>query len=144
VFTGVHVMGPEAQALLPSSGCLVRETFFAMLDRGMPIAGFLHEGYWNDIGTPAEYLGANLDILCGRAGALLPPRPVEDGHLVGVGVSMGDARLGPGVIVGDGARIGHGARLERCVLWEGASVEGRIVDAICSRSHVVTVAPSGA
>jgi NDP-sugar pyrophosphorylase family protein len=59
VFSGIHVMEPEAQRLLPASGCVVRETFFAMLEKGLPIAAHVHEGFWSDIGTPAEYLRCN-------------------------------------------------------------------------------------
>jgi NDP-sugar pyrophosphorylase family protein len=143
VFTGIHVMGPEAQRLLPGEGCVVRETFFAMLERGMPIAVHVHMGYWNDIGTPAEYLRCNLDILAGRAGRLVPDGRVEHGRLIGDNVVMADgARIGPGVVLGDGVRVEHGADLASTIVWDGATASSRLRDAIVSREHVLALEES--
>jgi NDP-sugar pyrophosphorylase family protein len=140
VFTGIHVMGPEAQRLLPRRGCVVRETLFAMLEQGLPVAAYVHDGYWNDIGTPAEYLRCNLDILAGRAGRLAPPGRVEHGRLIGDNVLVEDgARIGPDVILGHGARIEDGADLEACVVWDGAAAAGRLRGAVVSREHVLAV-----
>jgi len=137
VFTGIHVMDPEAQDLLPRQGCVVRETLFAMLEKGLPIAAYVHEGYWNDIGTPAEYLRCNLDILAGRLAA---PGRVEDRRLIGDNVRVAQgARIGPDVVLGEGARIDGGADLEACVVWDGARVTGRLRGAIVSREHVLAV-----
>ncbi|MBW2260884.1 MAG: NDP-sugar synthase [Deltaproteobacteria bacterium] len=138
VFAGIHVMGPEAQRLLPASGCVVRETFFSMLEKGLPIAAHVHEGFWSDIGTPAEYLGCNLDILGGRAGRLAPRARVEDSRLIGENVVIGDgARIGRDVILGDDVRVEDGADLEGCVVWDGAAASGRLRNAIVSRGHVL-------
>jgi NDP-sugar pyrophosphorylase family protein len=125
VFTGIHVMDPGAQALLPRQGCVVRETFFSMLERGMEIAGYLHEGSWSDVGTPAEYLRCNLELAGGR--------------LVGENVTVGDARLGPDVVIGDGAVVEDGADLSSCVVWDGATARGRLHRAIVGREHVVRI-----
>lgn len=138
VFTGIHVMEPEAQRLLPRTGCVVRRTFFAMLERGLPIAAHVHVGYWNDIGTPAEYLRCNLDILAGRAGLLAARGRVEDSRLIGENVQVAEgARIGPGVILGDGVQVADGADLEACVVWDGATASGRLRSAIVSREHVL-------
>jgi NDP-sugar pyrophosphorylase family protein len=140
VFTGIHVMDPGAQRLLPGEGCVVRETFFAMLEQGMPIAAYVHDGYWNDIGTPREYLRCNLDILAGRAGRLAPPGRVEDSRLIGDNVLVEHgARIGPDVILGRGARVVAGADLASTVVWDGATASGRLRSAIVSREHVLAL-----
>ncbi len=139
VFSGISVLGPQALDRLPAEGCLVRDTLFGMLDDGVDIAGLLHEGYWNDIGTPREYLGCNLDVLRGRAGRLAPdagigPRLVFHGASVGPG-----AVLEEDVILGAGARVEPGVRLERVVVWDGAHVRGSHRGAIITARHVLEV-----
>jgi NDP-sugar pyrophosphorylase family protein len=140
VFTGISVLASEALALLPDQGCLVRETFFSLLAGPAPLAGYLHAGFWSDIGAPREYLRCTLDILRGRAGALEPPRVLEHGRLIGDNVRIGDgARVGPDVVLGHGAVVESGADLGECVVWDGATATGRLRRAVVGRRHVVQV-----
>ncbi|MDE0886336.1 MAG: NDP-sugar synthase [Myxococcota bacterium] len=67
---------------------------------------------WQPVGTPAEYLAANL----------APPRvsfldPAEQAA-PGTRVIGGDANL----VLGPGARVNPSARLRRCVVWAGEEV----------------------
>jgi NDP-sugar pyrophosphorylase family protein len=65
---------------------------------------------WEPVGTPAEYLAANLH----------PQRlSYLDGDARGCAAG---ARLEPGLVIGAGARLGAGVRLERAVVWDGESV----------------------
>jgi NDP-sugar pyrophosphorylase family protein len=140
VFTGISVISPRAQELLPASGCLVRETLLAMLDEGLPVAGFLHDGFWSDIGTPAEYLRVNLAVTGGRAGALGAAGRLEGSRLIGENVRIGPgACIGRDVILGSGAVVEDGADLESCVVWDGARASGRIRSSIVGREHTVLV-----
>jgi NDP-sugar pyrophosphorylase family protein len=140
VFTGVHVLGERAIRSLPPAGCVVRRTYFEMLDAGMPLAGYLHEGYWNDIGTPAAYHRCSMDIVRGRAGRLRPPRRCDRGRLVHPGAHVDPgARLAADVVVGAGAVVLDGAYLERCIVWDGARVAGHHEGEVITRRHVVKV-----
>lgn len=140
VFSGIHVLGPAALERLPDSGCVVRDTYFGMLRDGIRLGGYLHPGYWNDIGTPAKYLACNLDILHGRAGGLRPAWTADGPRMVHPRASVHpDARTGEDVIVGAGAYLGPAARLRRCVVWDGARVDGRHDGCVISRQHVVQV-----
>ncbi|MBI4253611.1 MAG: NDP-sugar synthase [Candidatus Rokubacteria bacterium] len=119
-----------------------REFFPALIADGVPCYGWCASGYWRDIGSPAAYRAAQLDLLEGRARMLLPP-PGErrDGSWIGPGgtaaggarvvapavvgarVELGArAQVGPGAVVGDDARIGPDARVEGAVLWERVEV----------------------
>ena len=64
---------------------------------------------WEPIGTPAEYLRANLefDARFDRAGAR---------------ARAGNTRVTPGLVIGHGASLEPGARLERAVVWDGETV----------------------
>ena len=72
---------------------------------------------WEPVGTPAEYLSANLG-----------PPPLSYLDLDARAAAEG-VRFGPGLVVGAGAEIGAGAHLEQAVVWDGervpAGFEGR-------------------
>ena len=132
-----------------------REFFPALIADGIPCYGWHATAYWRDIGNPAAYREAQLDLLEGRARMLLPPPgALRDGCWLGDGVTtIADARLvpptvlgervrvaagarvGPGAVVGRESRIGPGAIVEGAILWErvdvgdGALLQGCILGA---------------
>jgi NDP-sugar pyrophosphorylase family protein len=65
---------------------------------------------WEPVGTPAEYLAANLRP---------PPLSYLDADAE---ARRGGTRLEPGLVIGAGATLGAGARLERAVVWDGERV----------------------
>lgn len=68
-YTGLQILGPEILTALPPSGtvsCLIRDGYEPLLKRDAPIAAFLYEGYFNDLGTPERYTQAKRDIENGR------------------------------------------------------------------------------
>ena len=115
-----------------------REVFPALIADGVPCFGWEAEAYWRDIGTPAAYHAAQMDLLAGRARLLLPPpgEPREGSWIGTGGTAAADARVvapsvigarvtlaagcrvGPSAVVGDDSTIGPDARVEGAVLWE--------------------------
>lgn len=70
---------------------------------------------WEPVGTPAEYLAVNL-------------RPPSLSFLdLDARASALGARLAPGLVVGAGAEIGPGSRLEEAVVWDGERVPNGFV-----------------
>jgi NDP-sugar pyrophosphorylase family protein len=100
-----------------------REVFPAMVaDRCLYAAP--SPAYWIDVGTPATYLKAQLDLLDGVRGA----PPAADAHDEGEGVwTLGrpvvDGAVVAPSLVGDAAFVADGARVERSVVGAGARVE---------------------
>jgi NDP-sugar pyrophosphorylase family protein len=88
---------------------------------------------WEPVGTPAEYLAANLAPL--RLGYFDPD---ERARAAGV-------RIEGDVVIGTGARIGTGAVLSRCVVWDGEVVpEGcRARDAVFAGGRIHPCGPVG-
>lgn len=150
-FTGVHAMHRSTLGLVPEGfACIVRTAYRTLVPQ-RKVRSLRHEGTWLDVGDPAAYLAANLavlttllpvplDPLANAAFAITPrgnvgnaPRNVDVEGCVWVGH---DARIDRGVvlnnsIIGSGARIRAGARLTRCVVWEGRDVPaGDWTDAI--------------
>ncbi len=127
MFTGVHVLSPEALSLLPpgASG-VVEEVYAKLLDRAAPVHAAASPGLWLDLGDPKGYLEAHLLLLSAtaelgalaRCGALSAPV---------AGVSAGAAVDSAATVVrsaiGEGATVGARAQVEDCVVWPRARVE---------------------
>jgi len=129
---------------------------------GDGLFGFAADAYWLDIGTPDRYLQGTFDILEGKvstavaerlgdgyvaiadgahsAGRVVPPAIVERGCRIEEGAHVGSlVVLGPGVTVGaharvercvvlEGARIGAGCELTDCIVAAGASIgDGTVI-----------------
>jgi mannose-1-phosphate guanylyltransferase len=126
-FSGVHVVSPALLARLPAAPheLDVREVYAALMRDGH-VRAHVVAGYWNDLGTPARYLEANLDVLAGRVplghfGVALPP--AAGGAIVAPGASVAPgAVVGPGAFVGAGAVVGAGAIVREAVVWPGTAI----------------------
>jgi NDP-sugar pyrophosphorylase family protein len=124
----------------PSS--IEREFFPTLIADRVPSYGWCAPAYWRDIGSPAAYREAQIDLLEGRARMLLaPPGDRRQGSWVAAGgTAAGDARIvapsvvgarvalhprcqvGPAAVVGAGSTIGPDARVEGAILWERVEV----------------------
>lgn len=126
MFTGVHVLGPRAFADLPEEGCIIRRSYRRWIDGGEVVGGFVDASPWRDLGTPAEYLRASLDL---SRGDLRWPGVEPLGVRIGEGAEVEGARLSE-VVVGAGARIDPGVTLERVIVWPDTRVREDASDAI--------------
>jgi NDP-sugar pyrophosphorylase family protein len=137
-YGGVAVLEPEVLALIPAGVSGLYETVMTGLIRShQGLAALEWAGYWLDLATPRDHLQANLDVLSGRR----DPKAVTEATAEGCGRFDVQAYVGRGAvvaetelrhsIVGHDARLEPGARLERCVVWDGARVpRGNYRDAI--------------
>jgi mannose-1-phosphate guanylyltransferase len=133
MFTGVHVISPRALADLPAQGCIVQQSYRKWVDRGEHVAAVVEESRWRDLGTLEAYLEANV---AAASGALAGVRSDSRG-IVDDSASVGGAELDR-CVIGAGAAVRPGVRLSRVVVWEGATVTGSLVDAVVTRSAVVS------
>ncbi|MBK6880156.1 MAG: NDP-sugar synthase [Elusimicrobia bacterium] len=143
---GCYLLEPGVFDAIPAGRAVSveREVFPGLLAGGRRVAGWVHRGYWSDIGTLSSYVATHRYLLSVRRvggaarrrdwmwadrGAVISSRVESRGTvLVGAG-----ARVAPGVrfdghvTIGANARVGAGARLSDCVLLEGARVGARSV-----------------
>jgi len=121
VYTWVNVVSARAFDSLPE-----REVFSHLdhwwapeLARGSDAFGAVvlepADCRWEPIGTPAEYLHANF---------ALPPLSYLD---VEARARAAGARLLPELVIGAGAHVAPGARLERAVVWDGERVPSGVI-----------------
>jgi mannose-1-phosphate guanylyltransferase len=124
---GTYVLEPEVIDSIPPrlTVSIERETFPRMLDSPAGLYAMRSDAYWLDIGTPKKYLQAQLDVARGLLG--LPPvkgaSDRGDGVWTEAGAEIDETAVvvGPAV-VGLGARVGAGARVEASVLGPGTTV----------------------
>jgi mannose-1-phosphate guanylyltransferase len=117
------------------------ELFPTLASAGRAMFGFQHDGFWLDVGNPAAYLQANLEMVAGALPARLPQgwpadglatagASIEAGALVrgplllgaGTTLGMGAEASGP-LVVGANCSIAPGARVRDSVLWDDVTVE---------------------
>jgi mannose-1-phosphate guanylyltransferase len=138
---GLYVLEPEVLELIPPGRqvSIEREVFPRLADEGSLYALAL-PGYWLDVGTPASYLQAHLDLLCRdcrvivddsaqvSSDAILLP-PVVVGPDVQI---MEQTHIGPFVHLDRGARIGRRVALRWAAVLPDAELpaESRIARAI--------------
>ncbi len=130
-FVGVHVVGEELRRGLPRAGCLVGDVYLPAMRSGGRIASMVIDAEMIDIGTPREYLRANLRWLVARGEAAWRGGGVR----VAKGVTLDRA------VLGDGARVVGAGRVESCVVWPGAEVVAPMANAIVTRDGIVQLAP---
>jgi NDP-sugar pyrophosphorylase family protein len=147
---GVYLIDAALLARIPPRQVVSveREVFPGLIADGVPCYGWSADSYWLDIGSPAAYLAAQVDLLAGRVKTpLAPPGEPRDGcwveptafvatgarleppAVVGAEASVQvGARVGPLTVLGERARIAPGARVEGAVLWERVEVgEGSVL-----------------
>ena len=112
--TGIYMLEPEVLDLIPPDEPydFSSQLFPAMLDKGLPIYGFITEAYWADVGNNEAYVQAHLDVLAGKVGVDIPGFELRPSVWVGEDVEIHPtARIEGPVLIGDNCRIGAGASL---------------------------------
>ena len=129
-FTGVQLVEPALFDRIPAGRFCgtTSDVYPRMVEEGEPVYGFRHTGYWQDMGTLAQYLQVHRDVLDGRFHLpdALPSSPAPGGQIVepvwiGPGCAIApDARVGPYAVLYEGCRIEAGAEVANSVCWRGA------------------------
>lgn len=142
-FTGIQILEPEIFDRIPSNQFCgtTSDVYPQMIEDGLPVYGYRHDGYWQDMGTREQYLQVHRDALDGEVllSGIEPSTHGLHGNTIGpVWIGRGcvihpDAKVGPYAVLGDGCRIDAGATVHNSVLWEGvhagqdARVEGCVI-----------------
>ena len=126
--TGIYILEPEVLDLIPEGRDFdfSKDLFPLILGKGLPLYGYIAQGYWKDIGTLTEYLNVHRDILGGKVEVQVDG--VRKGRL-GTDIWMGEgakvdpsAKLSNSVILGRNTVIGPRAELTDCILGDGCVV----------------------
>jgi len=129
-FTGIQVMNPEVLDYIPENKrSSIIACYEKLIDLKRPIRGYLATGHrWIDIGTIADYLMSNFD--------LLPPEKIaiaKECHI------DPDATLSDWAVIGKRSSIERGALVKRAVLWNDVVVRQgvKVVDSVVTSGVTV-------
>jgi len=138
MFTGVHILSPDAYDDLPANGCIVRESYRKWVDEGRTVAAVIDQSPWWDLGTLQAYLEANLAFASGEL--TWPDLPIgRDGNMIHPGAELGHKCRVRSTLIGEGASVDSGVELDRCVVWDGAAVKTNLSRSIVTARGIVSV-----
>jgi len=126
---GTYVLEPDLFAAYPIGPLSFEKTVFPqLLKQEQLMAGFIWEGYWMDLGTPAKYYQGHLDILMGKMpydlraiaeekapGVWVAPSAKVDpqAHLEGPCYIGTQVRLGPNARIPAGTLVGTNSLVDQ-------------------------------
>ncbi|MFB2935247.1 sugar phosphate nucleotidyltransferase [Aerosakkonemataceae cyanobacterium BLCC-F154] len=128
VNTGIYILEPEVLEFLPPNqeSDFSKDLFPLLLEQGIPMYGYIAEGYWCDVGHLDAYREAQYDGLCGKvklekayeeryASATLPRSTYagESGIWIGQNSYIDPtAQIEAPALIGDNSRIGPRVQIE--------------------------------
>jgi len=137
--TGIYVLDPAILDRIPKgvSVDFSKDIFPKLLGEGQAPAAYVAQGYWKDVGTTVEYLQLHREIAAGIVELDIPgdKRRIDDATVfLGEEAVVSDgARLSGFVVLGDGTRVGEGARMTdsfagpHCVIENNVRIRSSII-----------------
>lgn len=112
-FLGVHVIGQRLRDACPQIGCLIGDVYLPALRRGETLRAFEYDGEFSDIGTPANYLDANLAWLASQKKSSWKSNDAAIAADLEIRHS----------IIGARARLGGSGLIDSCVVWPDTQMD---------------------
>lgn len=159
VNTGIYVLSPQVLDYIEAGKPFdfSKDLFPILMKKGLPLYGYVADGYWCDVGSIAEYMRATGDVLAGKVKVGEIGRHLGGNIYVEDDVEIApDAQLNGPILLQQGVRIKGGvvihgptairpftivdnrAHIDRCIIWrnsyigEGVELRGAIVGRGCS------------
>jgi mannose-1-phosphate guanylyltransferase / phosphomannomutase len=125
--TGIYVLEPDVLRFIPSGEefDFAKDLFPLLLERGLPLYGFVADGYWADVGNLEAYLEVHRDILNRKVSITPVGFELDQGVWIGDGAEVDpEAKVEGPVYVGDNSRVEAGATIrDHTVLGKGVVVK---------------------
>jgi mannose-1-phosphate guanylyltransferase len=143
-YANVQVVNPKMLDYLPAGRPYDLVTAWReALAAGERLAFIKTAPFWENLGTPAEYLSAHRRLLQGAAPGLARFFGLLADPFLGQGVVIGaGTHFGGGVCLGSDVVVGEGAALSNTVVWERAVIGPHVELADCIVAAGVTVKDS--
>jgi len=125
--TGIYIIEREVLNLIPDDRPydFSKDLFPRMLEKGMPLYGYVAEGYWTDVGNLEQYLEVHRDILDGLVDVNVPGHKMENNVWLGDGAEIDDSvKLSGPALIGNHVKIEAGSKVrEYCVMGNNVVVK---------------------
>jgi mannose-1-phosphate guanylyltransferase len=140
---GIYLLEREVLRRIPEGRTvsIERQFFPGLLADGIPFYGWVGRHYWLDIGNPAKYRQAQLDLMAGKLPAAIrrasgpdrrwiaddvtldPTAGISGPCVIGAGSRLeARCRVGPEAVLGEQCVVRQGARVTGAILWNRVSV----------------------
>ena len=140
---GIYLLERELLGRIPEGRAMSieREFFPGLLADRVPFYGWVGHQYWLDIGSPAKYRQAQLDLMAGKVSTTLglasgsgqswigddavlePTAEVRGPCVIGAGSRLdAGCRVGPEVVLGKRCVVGREASVTGAIVWDRVSV----------------------
>lgn len=160
VNTGMYILEPEVLAMMEANKSYdwSSDIFPKILADGLPIYGYVMDGYWCDVGSLQQYQEAQEHLLSGRvslpigdeytqeksSGVYVAPHAlIDEGVTLVPPVCIGrsvrirkGARIGPHTVLGESCSVEENATVERSVIWDNTFIGAQVGihnATVCSR-----------
>lgn len=130
VNTGIYIIEPQVMEYVPANEefDFSKDLFPLLLAKELPCYGYVHGGYWRDIGNLNQYLFGQLDCLnkevetdadiCDRIDNDIN----IDKSVIGRNVKLGNRVSVVNSVIGDNVTIGDGSVLAGATVWKNSSI----------------------
>lgn len=140
VNAGCYIFRSEViQSIRPDAVVSVeREVFPNLIEAREPIAGYIENSYWLDLGTPQNYLQGNIDLVSGVCKSPLVPNIGEALISEGAHVSS-SAKISGASAIGRGAKVKDLVEIKSSVVMEYAEISNsaKVVNSIIGKNVFV-------
>lgn len=121
---GIYVFEPAVLDRIPKGEVWSSEhqLFPSLVEENAGLHAVALDGYWKDVGTPANLLGANLDALSGAYKTDAVPEPGPRATLIDPSAEIEEGAQVISTCIGAGAHVSAGAIIKRSVLLPGVTV----------------------
>jgi len=132
MFTGAQIIDPSVLDRIPPHifSETTKDIYPKIMEENLPVYGYLHKGYWNDIGNREDYLKAHWDILDGLHSLEKPLSEIVSADLqttqpvhIGKNCQISPkAKVGPYVVLGDNCVVEDNAEIKNSVCWNDSQI----------------------
>ncbi|MFN5866615.1 MAG: sugar phosphate nucleotidyltransferase [Candidatus Kapaibacterium sp.] len=156
--TGIYIFEPEALDLIPyrREFDFSKDLFPLMLEKGLPLYGYVAKGYWRDIGNLNEYQRAVQDVLeqkvqisipgdrsgsvtMGRGTTVSPTAKLNGFVVLGDNCRIGDHAVVSNSILGNNVTVDSAASIDSAVIWDNVAVGSHADvshDVVCNNTTI--------
>jgi len=136
--TGIYILEPEVLSFIPeeTNFDFSKNLFPLLLEKKLPLFGYIASGYWKDVGSLTEYRTAHYDVMGGEVEVEVPGKKMNK---IGKGIWVGEetqihptASLKNPVVIGKNCVIKANAEVSNSCLRDNCVVEAdaKIIDSV--------------